>query len=462
MEVNLILIYEKLKESLFAVLPIVIVVLILNFTLVTIDHIELIKFIVGAFFVFIGLALFLFGVELGIEPIGKLIGSILTKKNKFWFVIIAGLILGFIISIAEPDLHILGFQIEFVTSGTLSRLLIVIVVSIGISFLLAIGLSRILYNVSLKHVLIGCYVLILVLSFFVSKEFMAIAFDASGATTGALTVPFILALAIGVSSMKKDSKASKADSFGLVAVTSTGAIIAVLLLSIIMKNEQITAISIIEQPESTNLILAFIKILPKMMIEMLMSLLPIIIVFGLIQFSKYRVKANRQNRIINGIIYSFIGLTLFLTGVNAGFMNMGRLVGFQVGSSNQVWLIILIAFVMGLFTVLAEPAVHALTNQIEEVTSGYVHNKTVLGALSLGIGIALALSVIRIMTPSLQLWHYLLPGYMISLGLTFIVDDLFVGMAFDSGGVASGPITATFVLAFAQGVASAVDGANVF
>ncbi len=204
----------------------------------------------------------------------------MTKKNKFWFVIIAGLILGFIISIAEPDLHILGFQIEFVTSGTLSRLLIVIVVSIGISFLLAIGLSRILYNISLKHVLIGCYVLILVLSFFVSKEFMAIAFDASGATTGALTVPFILALAIGVSSMKKDSKASEADSFGLVAVTSTGAIIAVLLLSIIMKNEQITAISIIEQPESTNLIFAFIKILPKMMIEILMSLLPIIIVLG--------------------------------------------------------------------------------------------------------------------------------------------------------------------------------------
>ena len=290
---------------------------------------------------------------------------------------------------------------------------------------------------------------------------MSIAFDASVATTGALTVHFILALDIGVSSMKKDSKASEADSFGLVAVTSTGAIIAVLLLSIIMKNEQITAISIIEQPESTNLIVAFIKILPKMMFEMLMSLLPIIIVFGLIQLSKYRVKAKRQNRIINGLIYSFIGLTLFLTGVNAGFMNMGRLVGFQVGSSNQVWLIILIAFIMGLFTVLAEPAVHALTNQIEEITSGYVHKKTVLGALSLGIGIALALSVIRIMTPGLQLWHYLLPGYMISLGLTFIVDDLFVGMAFDSGGVASGPITATFVLAFTQGVASAVDGADV-
>jgi hypothetical protein len=198
-----------------------------------------------------------------------------------------------------------------------------------------------------------------------------------------------------------------------------------------------------------------------MMKEMLVALLPILSIFIIIQLTKYKVTAKRQKRILTGVLYCFIGLTIFLTGVNAGFMNMGRLVGFQIGVNGNVWIMIGISFLLGLFTVLAEPAVHSLTNQIEEVTSGYVHKRTVLIALTLGIGTAIALSAIRIIVSGLQLWHYLLPGYLISIGLMFFVDDLFVGIAFDSGGVASGPMTATFILAFAQGLAMAVDGADV-
>lgn len=454
------LLNEKFKESLYAILPIAIIVLILNFTIVAIDHIEIWKFVIGSILVLFGLTLFLLGVELGIEPIGKILGSIMIKINKIWFVIFAGLALGFVISIAEPDLHILGSQIEFVTSGNLSGMTIVIVVSIGIAFLLSFGLSRILYNISLKYIMLILYSIIMLMALFVSNDFMAIAFDASGATTGALTVPFILALAMGVSSMNKDSKASESDSFGLVAIASTGAIIAVMLLGIIFKGS-ISASDVAEILPHEGIIWPFILTLLNMMKEMLVALLPILSIFIIIQLTKYKVTAKRQKRILTGVLYCFIGLTIFLTGVNAGFMNMGRLVGFQIGVNGNVWIMIGISFLLGLFTVLAEPAVHSLTNQIEEVTSGYVHKRTVLIALTLGIGTAIALSAIRIIVSGLQLWHYLLPGYLISIGLMFFVDDLFVGIAFDSGGVASGPMTATFILAFAQGLAMAVDGADV-
>ncbi len=451
------LLNEKFKESLFAILPIAIIVLILNFTIVAIDHIEIWKFVIGSILVLFGLTLFLLGVELGIEPIGKILGSIMIKINKIWFVVFAGLALGFVISIAEPDLHILGSQIEFVTSGNLSRITIVIAVSIGVAFLLSFGLSRIFYNISLKYIMLILYSIIMLMALFVSNDFMAIAFDASGATTGALTVPFILALAMGVSSMNKDSKASESDSFGLVAIASTGAIIAVMFLGIIFKGG-ISANDVAEILPHEGIIWPFLLTLLNMMKEMLVALLPILSIFIIIQLTKYKVATKRQKRILTGVLYCFIGLTIFLTGVNAGFMNMGRLVGFQIGVNGNVWIMIGISFLLGLFTVLAEPAVHSLTNQI---TSGYVHKRTVLIALTLGIGTAIALSAIRIIVSGLQLWHYLLPGYLISIGLMFFVDDLFVGIAFDSGGVASGPMTATFILAFAQGLAMSVDGADV-
>lgn len=452
---------DKLKEVLFAVLPITVLVLVLNFTLTPLDAPILFRLLLGAAFIIVGLSVFLFGVDIGITPIGNIMGSTLAKTNKISVVVFAGLALGFFISIAEPDLHILAGQVEFVTAGLISKLSILIVVSVGIAIMLSLGLSRIVYNVPLKGVLTGLYLLILVLALFTSREFLAISFDASGATTGALTVPFILALAMGVSRLKKDSESSETDSFGLVAIASAGAIIAVMLMSIMVPIEQISGSLPMEETGSFSIIAPFLQQLPTVAGEILLALFPILAIFLVFQKIVFKLSGNAVRKILIGLVFTFVGLVVFLVGVNAGFMEVGSVVGYSIASLNNKGYVVIVGFILGLVTILAEPAVYVLTHQIEDVTSGYVKRRIVLVALSLGVGCAVALSMIRILVPGIQLWHFLLPGYIISLLMAYYVPPLFVGIAFDSGGVASGPMTATFILAFAQGAAEAVEGANV-
>lgn len=452
---------EKFKEVIYSVLPITIIVLILHFTLTPLETPQLIRFLLGALLIIIGLSIFLVGVDKGITPIGNLMGSTLTKTNKIWIVAVAGLILGFFISIAEPDLHILAGQVDFVTGGVIPKFTIVAIVSIGIAALLALGLIRIVYNVPLYKLLTILYLIVFVLAIFTSPEFLAISFDASGATTGALTVPFILALGLGVSTLKKDSKASEKDSFGLVAITSVGAIIAVMVMNIIAGTEEISGSIEYNVSASANIVAPFVHELPKIAGEIILALLPIIILFLVFQRISFKLPGRTVRKILKGIVYTFIGLVLFLVGVNAGFMDVGGVVGYSVASLENKSYTVIIGFILGLVTILAEPAVHVLTHQIEEVTSGYVKRKVVLFALSIGVGVAIGLSMIRIIVPPVQLWHYLLPGYIIAITMTYFVPKLFVGIAFDSGGVASGPMTATFILAFAQGVAQAIEGADV-
>ncbi|MFS0861916.1 DUF1538 domain-containing protein [Fredinandcohnia sp. 179-A 10B2 NHS] len=458
----MIVLISKLKEVLFAVLPITVIVLILNFTLTPLeDPALIIRFLLGALFIIFGLSIFLFGVDIGITPIGQLMGKTIAKSNKLWIVMIAGLLLGFFISIAEPDLHILAGQVDFVTSGLISKTSIVIIVSIGIGALIATGLVRIVHNFPLYKLLTILYFIIFVLALFTSPEFLAISFDASGATTGALTVPFILALALGISSMKKDSKASEKDSFGLVAIASTGAIISVMIMNIISKSDKISG-SLEVQVEKTNSILGpFLHEIPIIASEIVMALLPILVIFLLFQKIKFKMSKKAVRRILIGLLFTFIGLILFLVGVNAGFMDVGRAIGYSIATLDSKAYVVIVAFVLGLVTILAEPAVHVLTHQIEDVTSGYVRRNVVLFSLCIGVGIAVALSMLRILIPELQLWHYLLPGYIIAIAMSYFVPKLFVGIAFDSGGVASGPMTATFILAFVQGAAEAIEGANV-
>lgn len=452
---------SKFKEVLFAVLPITVIVLILNFTLTPLDPSLIFRFIIGAIFIIIGLAIFLFGVDIGITPIGQSMGAAIAKSNKLWIVIIAGLALGFFISIAEPDLHILANQIDMVTSGLVSKFSIVVVVSIGIGALIALGLVRIVHNFPLYKMLTGLYLLIFILALFTSPEFLAISFDASGATTGALTVPFILALSMGVSVLKKDSKASEKDSFGLVAIASTGAIISVMIMNIISKTDKITGSLEVEEAASTSIIGPFLHKIPIVSKEIAIALLPIILLFFIFQKISFKMSKKAVRKIIMGIVFTFIGLVLFLVGVNAGFMEVGSIVGQTIASLDNKAYVMIVAFVLGLVTVLAEPAVHVLTHQIEDVTSGYVKRLAVMGTLGIGVGLAVFLSIVRILIPELQLWHYLLPGYVIAIAMTYFVPKLFVGIAFDSGGVASGPMTATFILAFATGVAEATESANV-
>jgi hypothetical protein len=451
---------SKFKEVLTSIIPITIIVIILNFTLTPLELPVLIRFLLGAVFVTLGLTIFLVGVDIGITPIGNNMGGSIAKTNKLWIVVIAGLILGFFISVAEPDLHILAGQVDAVSSGLISKGSIVVIVSIGIAVMLAIGLGRIVYNFPLYKLLTIIYAIIFGLACITSREFLAISFDASGATTGALTVPFILALAIGVSKLKKDSKASEKDSFGLVAIASTGAIISVMIMSIISKSDEITG-NLAPNGISDSILYPFAHEFIKIIPEIIIALLPILVLFIFFQKITFKLPKREVRKILFGVLFTFIGLVIFLVGVNAGFMDVGSVIGYKIASIDNKLFVILIGFVLGVVTILAEPAVYVLTHQIEDVTSGYVKRSVVMFTLAIGVGIAVALSVVRILIPELQLWQYLLPGYLVSIALTFIVPKLFVGIAFDSGGVASGPMTATFILAYAQGAAEAVEGANV-
>ena len=455
------LIISKFKEVLYSVIPIAVIVLILNFTLTPLETPLIIRFIIGCIAIIIGLSIFLVGVDIGITPIGNVMGSKMAKSNKILVVILVGLVLGFVISIAEPDLHILASQVEMVTSGVIGKGIILVIVSIGIALMLSLGLTRIVYNIPLYKILSGVYGFIFILALFTSPEFLAISFDASGATTGALTVPFILALAMGVPTLKKDSKSSEKDSFGLVAIASTGAIIAVMAMSIISKTDKIAGSLDINTTSSNLIFTPFIEKIPTISKEIFIALFPIVLIFLIFQRLSFNLSKRSVRKVLFGILFTFVGLVIFLVGVNAGFMDVGTAVGYKVASLDNKAYVIIVGFALGLVTILAEPAVHVLTNQIEDVTSGYVKRNVVMLTLSIGVGIAVGLSMLRIVVPEIKLWHYLLPGYIISIAMTYFVPKLFVGIAFDPGGVASGPMTATFILAFAQGAAEAIEGANV-
>ncbi|WP_294098620.1 DUF1538 domain-containing protein [Proteiniclasticum sp.] len=448
-------------EVLTSVLPITVMVLILHFTLTPMEGPMIWRFLLGAGLIMIGLTLFLIGVDIGVTPLGDYTGTALAKSNKLWIVLIAGAVLGFFISIAEPGLLVLANQVDFVTSGQISSMSILMIVSIGLALMLALGFLRIFYNYPLYKMLMVLYVLIFGLSIFTSREFLAISFDASGATTGILAVPFILSLSLGISKMKKDSKASEKDSFGLVAIASTGAILGVMLLDLFTKNTSFNADIESVVTVSDSILKPFIALIPDMLFESTIAMSPLVVILLVLQAAVFKLQKREFRKMVNGFIYGFIGLVIFLIGVNGGFMDVGTSIGTALALLDNKVPIVIIGFIIGLVTIIAEPAVHVLTHQIEEVTSGYVKRIAVLVPLSLGVGFAVALSVIRILVPDIQLMHYLVPGYIISLGLMFVVPKLFVGIAFDAGGVATGPMTATFILAFVQGAAHAHEGADM-
>ena len=450
------LIVSKLKEVLSSVLPIIVLVLILNFTLTPLGGTLLVRFLIGCMLITLGLAFFLIGVEIGITPLGSLTGLALAKTNKLWIVLIAGLILGFFISIAEPGLMVLANQVNLVTGGQISSWSLLLVVSVGLAVLLAFGFLRIFYNIPLYKVLLVVYLIIFGVSFFVSKEFLAIAFDSSGSTTGILAVPFILSLSVGISKLKKDSKASEKDSFGLVAIASTGAILGVMLLGLFSAGEFTggSGSDILQIQPFRELIGTYFQ-------ESVMAVLPLFVVLLVLQKVSFRLSKRELRKLLTGFLFGFAGLFVFMLGVNGGFMNVGASIGKRLALLDNKGYIIVIGLVLGVATILAEPAVYVLTHQIEDVTSGYVNRKAVLFSLAVGVGLAVALSVIRILVPGVQLWHYLLPSYVICIGLMFLTPKLFVGIAFDAGGVATGPMTATFILAFIQGAAQAFEGANI-
>ncbi len=451
----------KLKEVFYSVLPINLIVLFLHFFISPIPHKLLWQFLIGSGLVIVGLSLFLLGVDRGVTPLGTKVGESVLKSNKLMIVIITGFILGFIISFAEPGLLIFGNQVAQLTNGSIGGTTLLIVVSLGIAVSLSFAFVKIIYGLPLYTIIGVLYLVIFGLAVFSETEFIVIAFDASGTTTGVLAVPFILALTFGISHLKKDGKASEKDSFGTIAIVSAGAIISVLFISLFIRQPNFASEINNQISDGTSIFTNFIHQFSSVLNESFFAILPIVLVFLYFQFTAFKMNLKSFIKIIRGFIYTFVGLLIFLWGVNAGFMDVGLFLGSELAVFESKIYIILISFLIGIVTILAEPAVHVLTKQIEEVTSGYIAKSAVLIALSIGVGLAVALSVLRIFIEPLQIWHYLLPGYLIALTLMFFVPKIFVGIAFDAGGVATGPITATFILAFTQGAAGVVEGAHL-
>lgn len=452
------LLLDKAKEVTKTLLPVVIIVLLICFTIVDVETDVLIRFIVGSVLLLIGLTIFLWGVDLAMNPIGEHMSiEIATSKSPIKIGVLS-VVLGFLITVAEPDLLILGQQIEDASGGTLTSILIVYVVSFGVGVMVSLGVFRLLRGKPLNAFMAITYGVIFFLALLVSEEFLAISFDASGATTGALTTPFVLAISYGLSRVK-GGKSTEENSFGLVGTMSAGPILAVMLLSIISGQKNIQG-KAGEYLVAQGILKPIFDILPSVFLESLMALVPISLLFFLFNLKKFKIEKAELTRIVKGLFFTLLGLTLFLTAVNSGFMDMGRILGMEIAKINK-WLLVGIGFLIGLIVVLVEPAVHVLGEQIEDVTGGHIPVKLIRMTLSLAVGLAIALSMVRIVVPEVKLWYFLLPGFAIAVLLSFKSDPIFVGIAYDAGGVASGPMTATFVLAFAQGAATSIETANV-
>ena len=450
---------QKGNEVIKTLLPVVILVLLLTLTIVHVETDIFVRFVIGSVLLLIGLSIFLWGVDLSMNAIGELMaGEVATSKHLIK-ILAMGFLLGFLITVAEPDLLILGLQIETASGHTMSAMTIVYVVSAGVGVTVAFGVLRLLKErMRFNTFMAIIYGIIFILALFVSEEFLAIAFDASGATTGALTTPFALALTFGLSTIKGGKRAEE-NAFGLVGVMSAGPILAVMLLSIITGQKHIQSAAdpfVIER----GIIGPLMRLLPQTLKESFIALLPLSIFFFILNAFKFKIGRKRILSIIGGLVLTLTGLVLFLTGVNTGFLEMGRIIGMQVAAFDR-YLLIVVGFFLGMIVVLMEPAVHVLGEQIEEVTAGHIPVRLIRITLSGGVAIAIALSMVRIVFPSVHLWYFLIPGFIAAVIFSFFSDPVFVGIAYDAGGVASGPMTATFVLAFAQGAASMIPTADV-
>ena len=444
---------SKMSEALSAVVPVIMIVLALSFTVAPVSPSILLSFLMGAVLVMVGMMFFTLGAEISMTPMGEKVGAKMTQTKKVWFVVLLSFILGIIITISEPDLQVLAALVPSVPNKTL-----IIAVAVGVGLFLVVAILRMLLSVALSHLLVVLYIIVFGLAFFVSGDFRAIAFDSGGVTTGPMTVPFIMALGVGISAIRNDRHAAD-DSFGLVALCSVGPILAVLLLGLLF-NPGESAPSIVENiqiRDTVELWQMFAVELPAYLEEIAISLLPIVAFFGLFQVFSLRLSGRSLSKIVIGLVYTYIGLVLFLTGANVGFMPTGTYLGSVIAGKSLRYLLIPIGAVIGYFIVKAEPAVYVLNHQVEEITDGAISAKAMGTSLSLGVAASVALAMTRVLT-GIPILFFLIPGYAIALGLSFVVPKIFTAIAFDSGGVASGPMTATFLLPLAQGACVAVGG----
>ena len=445
---------EKLREALSSVLPIVLIVLVLCFSIAPIPTATLMTFLIGAVLLIGGMGLFTLGADQAMTPIGERVGAAMTRSRKLWIVVSVSFLIGVIVTVSEPDLQVLATQVPGVPNPVLIG-----AVAVGVGIFLVIALLRILFRVPLNRLLVGFYLVVFTLAAFIPGDFLAIAFDSGGVTTGPMTVPFIMALGLGVSSIRSDADASQ-DSFGLVALCSIGPILAVMVLSLLYPaSGAYTPVSIPEVPDSRALWKLFEEGLPEYIVEVALCLAPIAAFFVVFQVVSLKLKKKKVLKIVVGILYTYIGLVLFLTGVNVGFMPAGNYLGYQIATLPYRWVLIPIGMLMGWFIVQAE-AVHVLNKQVEEITSGAIPGRAMSTSLSIGVAMSIGLSMVRVLT-GISIFWLLIPGYLAAIIMSFFTPKIFTAIAFDSGGVASGPMTATFLLPFAMGACDAIGGSII-
>lgn len=444
---------EKIRESLSSVLPITIIVLFLSVTLVPMEIGTLALFLTGAVLLIVGMGFFQLGAEMSMTPLGQGVGGRLVKGRRLSVIVVVCFLMGAIITISEPDLQVLANQVASIPNNVL-----IWTVAVGVGIFLAAAVLRILFQVGLSGLLMILYVLLFILSFFSPSEFTAVAFDAGGVTTGPMTVPFIMAVGIGLSAARSD-KEGEGDSFGLIALCSIGPIMMVLLLGIFYHPTEAvyTAVEITPVITTRDVVYQFVEAFPDYTKEVIRSMLPVIGVLVVFQILTKNYRKRQLLRMSIGFVYTIIGLILFLTGVNIGFAPVGNLLGTGLSGSAFKWILIPIGIIIGYYIVKAEPAVQVLNEQVEDLTGGAVSRNMMNTALSVGVAGAVALAMVRVLT-GINIYWVIIPGYMIALLLSRFVPKVFVGIAFDSGGVASGPMTSTFLLPLAMGASTAIGG----
>lgn len=444
---------EKLIESAKSVLPICLIVATLCLLFIPVNTGLFLAFILGTILIIVGIALFNIGSDISMIQIGNQIGAKITQSKNIFFILATSLVLGIAITVAEPDLQVLAAN-----APNIDTLILIITVSVGVGIFLMFSMLRILLGIKLRWILLVFYTVIFVIAEMSDVNFLSVAFDSGGVTTGPMTVPFIMALGVGVTSIRSDKKA-KSDSFGLVALCSIGPILTVLILGLIYPSAggESAALNIIEFEQSVDVGREYIFQLPKFIKEVTLALLPVVIIFLVFQLFSLKLAKRPFLHISVGLLYTYIGLVLFLLGVNVGFSSLGAVLGDSMVNNGHKWLLIPIAMIMGWFIIKAEPAVNVLNKQVSELSAGAISEKNMGITLSIAISVAMGLAMLRVITGISILW-FMLPGYIIAIALSFFVPPTFTAIAFDAGGVASGPMTATFMLPFAIGACSEVGG----
>ena len=446
------LIKNKLSESLSSVLPIALIVLGLSISIVPISTGDMFLFLVGIVCLVLGMSLFTAGAEMSMQPLGSKIGSTVGGSKKIWLIAFISFIIGILVTISEPDLVILAEQVN-----GMENMLLILTVSVGVGIFLSIAVMRIVFNWSLTVIMIVFYAVAFVLAFFVDKSFLSLSFDSGGVTTGPMTVPFIMSIGAGVS-VSKMSGDDRNDSFGITGLCSIGPIISVLVLGIVMKVEG-TYVPIVNDSvaDTREGVAKFIHGFGEHIVDVLVALAPIIVFALLFQLTTRAFNKNQIIRMAVGIAYVLVGLAIFLTGANVGFIPTGTTIGTSLAAIQGGWLLVPVSMLLGYFIVKAEPSVYVLNKLVETMSAGAISGKTTGLGLSIGVSCALGLAALRIITGINILW-FLIPGYIIALSLSFFVPKIFVGISFDSGGVASGTMMSAFVLPLCMGACNALNG----